>query len=1557
MRNIMRWAQILITLVAVSLLGCGESEKFYGPGGGTVTPGVNYTLSAAAIQSSIVVGTTTNIRALLVDENQQPVSGQTVTFYIDNGTFGGLQSTTAATDGNGIATATVTAAFQVGSGTVDVSYGDSSTSVGLTYTVGPIRFLTLDALPAAVGVSSDSSITVTALDQYGNPVTNRAMQFASQPNASGGSFVGPGIASTNSSGTATVVYTSGALAPVQDTITVTELVNPGVVSATKIIDVTQSAVAVGTLSLGLSTAATSITVGSTGITANATVVDTKGNALPGVDVAFQITGTGDFAGAKAAIATTNASGLATAALTVPNLVGGATITAVTAGKTASIKVTYIPSSPALMTISASPTTVGVSTDSTITATFFDSFGNLTPNEPVTFAVIADNSGGSVLSNPTGLTQTNASGIAEMVYTSGSTNVGVLDRVQARATNGTQPTGSVDISVSQSATQISTLKLALSTPSTSITVGTNTVTADATVLDSSGTAVPGVNVTFQIIGGGDFGGSKTITVPTNPQGVAQTTLAAPSLVGTAQIIAASAGLTSAVTVTYIPDAPSAITLNASPASLGVLSNSTLVASVYDQYGNITPSEPVTFAISAPNSGAPVLSNPLGVAQTNQSGVASMIYTSGATSGVVDTVSVTATNGTNPTVAANISVSAASTAVTGLNLGLDSATNTITVNDSTVNAIATVTNSSGGPVPGVAVAFAIQGAGTFIGNVKTLEVLTDATGVASAQIFAPVLVGVANVSASASGLSSNVLVTYAAAVPNTVILSSNTAIVDVSTDAILSAAVYDAHGNAVPNEAVVFSVSPNNSGATLSNIVGNAQTNALGVASLVYTSGTLAPTQDTLGVTVTNGGIVATPVSIDVVAGTATIPTSMTIGTNTTTINSDGSNSATITATVLDNANVVVPGATVSFTSSGGVLSAGTVVTNQLGEAVVTLNAGTDPANQVITVTGTVSGVPAAAVPVEVVGTTLGINSTISSLIIGGTDTATMTVNASNADAVGIFGANVTLAIDGTASTGAANLSAASGITGTQGTFNVDITGTSPGIVRVVATGLGATTTFDYLVESLAGSLLITSPVSGTTVTVNTPMTVSIDVPVGTTSVTLVSSLGTWAGSGSSVRTWAGLVPPVTISDDLTSTSIGMANITVADTNNTNLNASIQLVMVDKAVGPNSVVSLQATPTTVAQTVGGTQNTSSLEATVIDSINSTPIAGARVTFSISNAPGSGEYISPPVAYTDAFGVARATFYSGSMSTNPTGLVVTAELDQTLTGALKSDQVNIIVGGTAGAIAIGTSTTISSINSNTAYKQSISIQVTDASGSPVPETPVSLSLWPQEYALGWWECEVLYRDTILVNEDINKNLVLDAGEDRSSDGSLTPPISAAGAIPSSVKTDANGVATVDLVYLKDYAGFINNALSATAIVSGTETKATLNFWLSALKADVSACLLGGSPLNAHWPELSVTPELNPLPATTPTTPVYVNLVGTNGLGIAGANVTATFLSWGTDDGVTPPTIGGGNPSAVLPTDADGNVTFTYAKGGKSGDDLIKFTYTTPTGVVIARYLTMTW
>jgi hypothetical protein len=301
-----------------------------------------------------------------------------------------------------------------------------------------------------------------------------------------------------------------------------------------------------------------------------------------------------------------------------------------------------------------------------------------------------------------------------------------------------------------------------------------------------------------------------------------------------------------------------------------------------------------------------------------------------------------------------------------------------------------------------------------------------------------------------------------------------------------------------------------------------------------------------------------------------------------------------------------------------------------------------------------------------------------------------------------------------------------------------------------------------------------------------------------------------------------------------------------------------------------ISIQASSTVVASSGGGLFNSVDVSAQVIDG-SGNPVGSAAVVFSMTDTPGGGEKLSPSVAFTDSSGTAKTTFTSGSLSTTGSGLTITAAL-LTPSGPSPSilDSIKIVIGGTAGSVVVGESTTISSIASDTTYQLPMSVLVSDSNGSPVPGAIVTINLWPYYYHVGNCIYGVFpeeptspFNCTAYPNEDdfygpgnvFYRNQFLDLGEDDNpiggnNDGQLTPVNSSSGNMPQSVTTGENGVGTFDWTYLKTYAGFVTAEIKVSTEVQGSETTTTVLRLLRPLKDDVEDEVLSGNSPFAEPP-----------------------------------------------------------------------------------------------------------
>ncbi len=582
----------------------------------------------------------------------------------------------------------------------------------------------------------------------------------------------------------------------------------------------------------------------------------------------------------------------------------------------------------------------------------------------------------------------------------------------------------------------------------------------------------------------------------------------------------------------------------------------------------------------------------------------------------------------------------------------------------------------------------------------------------------------------------------------------------------------------------------------------------------------------------------PTEITIASGTLSLSASQT------SVLSDNSDSATITAIVLDDNNAVVEGVRVTFSTSGGQLSASTAITDANGEAKINFSAGTvEQSNQTVTITATVTNLTPRQIPIQVTGTTITLSPTgTTSLEIGGSDTATLTILVQDAALKPIYDAEVVFSVD-SSSTGAATLSLTTGNTDVNGQLSVTVTGTSVGNVTVRATALGASATKEYTIGSTGNVFRITSPaVDPSSLQIGNSLLINVAAPDQST-VDFATTVGVWDGGGSNY-----VNKPVVggvVSALLSSSLAGVATVQVFDADDPTTTDFIT-VAISAAASDASQISLQTSSSVVAKSVGDVSNTATLTATVRNA-SSQVVGGAPVIFSIDNPTGGGETVSPVIVYTDGFGIAQSTFTSGSLSSGAEGVTITAKV----LGTVFSDSVSIVIGGTSGSVVIGTATSAVSINNDTAYNLSSSVLVSDSNGNAVAGAEVSLNLWPIEYNTGFWtdDCDPILTGTY-DNEDSNRNLILDAGEDVGTDpghgdGELTPPLSAAGTVPATVTTDANGIANFNYIYLKQYAVWINTEMTASTTVQGTETTSTLTFTLPYVVPD--ACFLNASPFNS--------------------------------------------------------------------------------------------------------------
>lgn len=451
-------------------------------------------------------------------------------------------------------------------------------------------YIDVKASPNLVGTNKTSAISVTLYDNLGEPIADALVNFAVSADNSDGASMGIGVAKTDSSGVATLTYTAGATGGVEDTVSVS---GAGLSGTVKI--GVQTAVAnIASLTITADPPLPLFEAGTTGVTLNVAVIDTNNSGVSGQSVSLVLVGDGSLGGASYTTVTTDGQGAATQAFTVPTRLntGSATITAQVVSssgtKTATLPVTFINAPAASITLSASPTSIGVQDTGTIKAIVRDQYGNPVPNENLTFTVdgtvrVSTNptftdAGG--FSAATGSATTDSSGIATIDYTADAAVAGT-DRIIVANGAAVPVQSTIDINIDAVSTSVGSVSVAALSPTVTAD-GTSGTALQATVKDTAGKVMEGVTVGFT----STAGTLSPATAATNASGVAQVALQSSPNLATAYITASTGGYNGYTSVDFVPGPLASGVITALPSTLPAdgTSTSTITVALQDADGH-------------------------------------------------------------------------------------------------------------------------------------------------------------------------------------------------------------------------------------------------------------------------------------------------------------------------------------------------------------------------------------------------------------------------------------------------------------------------------------------------------------------------------------------------------------------------------------------------------------------------------------------------------------------------------------------------------------------------------------------------------------------------------------------------------------------------------------------------------------------------------------------------------------------------------------------------------------------------------------------------------------
>lgn len=403
------------------------------------------------------------------------------------------------------------------------------------------------------------------------------------------------------------------------------------------------------------------------------------------------------------------------------------------------------------------------------------------------------------------------------------------------------------------------------------------------------------------------------------------------------------------------------------------------------------------------------------------------------------------------------------------------------------------------------------------------------------------------------------------------------------------------------------------------------------------------------------------------------------------------------------------------------------------------------------------------------------------------------------------------------------------------------------VNMTVGGKEKTDTITVTGSDIALSTVPAAPAPGAGVVLTVKVVDVNGVGISNAPVTLSGSLG-FKGSVTTDSTG-------TATANLSAAPTAVGTYTVATTaSGVTKTREIQVVSptgsVPDAIGVISAASLAIAPNTIAPNLnGGTTNKAALRAVFQDASNRA-IKNIRVRFEIVEPSlGAGEQISTGSAtvYTDQNGVASADYIAGTRSSPTNGVVIRACYGLTdasiANGAcVDSRSATMTVANSPLSITLGDNNKLEAGANSLTYIKKFDVAVADSAGNAVANAQISASVDLRSYrkasGIALVNDAIAYTSTpsICLNEDVNRNGLLDAGEDLNSNGVIEPR--KADVIISYVNgqvTGANGRATIQVEYPQSVAYWIDYAVKVTTNVAGSEGSVEKVYLTEALESDV--------------------------------------------------------------------------------------------------------------------------
>lgn len=472
----------------------------------------------------------------------------------------------------------------------------------------------------------------------------------------------------------------------------------------------------------------------------------------------------------------------------------------------------------------------------------------------------------------------------------------------------------------------------------------------------------------------------------------------------------------------------------------------------------------------------------------------------------------------------------------------------------------------------------------------------------------------------------------------------------------------------------------------------------------------------------------------------------------------------------------------------------------------------------------------------------------SLSNGGSDTVTATITALDSNRVAVAGAPIEVAVDanavatvgGTATDSAGQVTANVGVGSDKSNRTVHFTARSGSVsqsVSFLVTGTRVTATYASTVAP-----------GSTGNTVEYLVTDVNGVGIGGQEITVAaagldSMSGTTNASGQFTYTYS--APDSTGSLVISATVAGVTEV-----------STVQIASsgtVPPATGTVNSASLAASPNTVlVNTAGSTANQAQVRALFVRADNSA-VQNVRVRFDLGGDPNKvgGTFSSgSDMLYSSENGMVTVSYIPGTRSSPTDGVTVRACWDYTDFAAGTCPHAvtaKLTVTSEAISVTLGTNELIEEGADELTYIKKFVAMVVDSAGNAMPGVAITPVVDLTHYAKGAWivsngawgqgavdtDGDGLV-DTVGIqsctNEDLDRDGILDSGEDRDKDNILEPrKADVSIRMLGTGTTDSSGLAILQIEYPKNVASWVRFQITITASgVSGTEGRAGYADWL---------------------------------------------------------------------------------------------------------------------------------